>query len=76
MKSSKFIEITAHVISEGSKLLSNKDKKKLKKFLVGEYSDGKTRNLTDAIRGECLSSKQKKKIKHKKNLKKYKKFKL
>lgn len=76
MNTGKIIEIASYVINEGNKLLSNKDKKKIKKFLVGEYSDGKTRNLTDAIRGECLSTTQKKKIKHKKNKKKYAKFKL
>ena len=72
MNTGKIIEIASYVINEGNKLLSNKDKKKIKKFLVGEYSDGKTRNLTD----ECLSTTQKKKIKHKKNKKKYAKFKL
>ena len=50
--------------------------KKVRKALFGEYADGKTRSLPDAISGENLSPKQKEKyIKKKKNNKKKKKFK-
>lgn len=45
-------------------------------FLLGTYSDGSKRNLSDAIHGEYLSPKQKKKLNKKKKKKKNVKFKL
>lgn len=45
-------------------------------FLCGTYSDGTPRNISDAINGEFLSPKQKKKLAKKKKKKKQAKFKL
>lgn len=44
---------------------------KVKKSLFGEYSDGKARNLPDAIRDEKYSPQQKKRKNKKKKKKKY-----
>ena len=49
---------------------------KITEFLFGTYADGSKRNLSDAIHGEYLSPKQKKKIEKKKKKKKTVKFKL
>lgn len=45
-------------------------------FVCGTYSDGSSRNLGDAIKGEYLSPKEKKKVMTKKKKKKSTKFKL
>ena len=49
------------------------ENEKLKKSILGEYSDGSTRSLKDCIDGEFLSPKQKEKINKKKSDKKKKK---
>lgn len=48
----------------------------ISEFLFGTYADGSKRNLTDAVNGEFLSPKQRKKITSKKKKRKQTKFKL
>ena len=48
----------------------------VKSFLCGTYSDGTPRNVGDAIHGEFLSPKQKKKLAKKKKKTKQTKFRL
>ena len=48
----------------------------VQKFVCGTYSDGKTRSIPDAFKGEVYSPKQKGKSKKKKKKKKLKKFKI
>lgn len=59
-------EITGAAIT----VLSNK---KVQKMILGEYADGKTRSLPDALSDETLSPKQKGKYKTKGKKKKNKK---
>lgn len=54
-------------------LISNKN---IQSFICGTYSDGKPRNIIDAVNGEYYSSRQKKKATSKKHMKKKTKFKL
>lgn len=61
------IEIAITAVKE---LLGNDG---VKEFLCGTYSDGTTRNLTDSIKGEFTSPKQKKKKEKKKKKNKKKK---
>lgn len=68
MDKSDVIAVASAVIK---KVTKSKD---VKKFLCGEYLDGTTRSVADAITGEMVSPKQKRK-KHKKNGKKKKKYK-
>ena len=65
----KIIEVG---VSVGSALTGNDN---ITKFFCGSYSDGTPRSLPDAINGEFLSPKQKKKATKKKK-KKSVKFKL
>lgn len=65
----KIIEIA---IGAGKAIASDEH---ITEFLCGTYADGSKRNLSDAIKGEYLSPKQKKKITSKKK-KKSTKFKL
>lgn len=48
------IETIVHAASE------NVSTKKLQKTLCGEYEDGSTRNVIDAVNGEIFSPKQRK----------------
>ena len=50
--------------------------KKTQKMVLGEYSDGKRRNLIDALNGEVLSPEQKSKKLYKKRKSGKKKIKL
>ena len=60
---SRIAEVVALV---GKEVLTNGD---IKKFACGTYTDGSTRSFVDAINGEYLSPKTKKK--HEKKKKKY-----
>jgi len=66
----KYVKIAGAVATILGEVASSK---KIKKNLLGTYSDGSTRSVVDAISGEYLSAKSKKKIKNskKKNKKKY-----
>lgn len=61
--------IISGVIEIGKALSGNDD---VKSFICGTYSDGTARSLPDAISGELLSPKQKKKLQDKKSKKKKK----
>jgi hypothetical protein len=66
---SKKKDVLGIIIKAGGDILSSD---KVKKTLLGEYTDGTTRNVMDAFNGEYLSPKTKKKHKkHKKNKKKH-----
>ena len=67
---SKIIEIA---IGAG-KAISSDDN--ITEFLCGTYADGSKRSLSDAIHGEFLSPKQRKKLTSKKKKHKSTKFKL
>jgi hypothetical protein len=67
------LEIITGIVSIGKDVIKDED---IQKFVCGTYADGKTRNLRDAIDGEFLSPKQKKKATSKKSKKKHTKFKL
>lgn len=66
----KFIEVA---ISAGKTIAKDEN---ITEFLCGTYADGTKRNLADAVHGEYLSPKQKKKLTKKKKKKKSTKFKL
>jgi hypothetical protein len=55
------VEIISAVAAGATTVLSNDG---IQKMLCGTYSDGKTRNLPDAVTGEFLSPEQKKNILH------------
>ena len=59
-------KIAEMVTLVGREVLGNGD---IKKFVCGTYTDGTPRNVSDAINGEYLSPKTKKK--HNKKKKKY-----
>ena len=59
----KIAEVIAVI---GKEVVGNSD---IKKFAFGTYTDGSTRNVVDAINGEYMSPKTKKK--HLKKKKKY-----
>lgn len=61
------IEIVETILKVGKGVISDED---FQKFTLGTYADGKTRNLRDAVSGEYLSPKQKKKATSKKSKKK------
>lgn len=69
------LKVISNIVDIGKSIVGDDD---VKKFLCGTYADGSTRNLTDAINGDFLSPKQKKKAISKKGKKKKKntKFKL
>lgn len=69
----KFKEV-ADVLLKGVSTLVSDDN--FQKFTLGTYADGTPRNVRDAIDGEYLSPKQKKKATSKKSKKKNTKFKL
>ena len=66
-------KIASTVVTAGKTLIADEN---VTKFLCGTYADGSVRNLPDAINGEFLSPKQKKKMHKKKKKKKSVKFKL
>lgn len=66
-------ELVGVLLSKGEKLLSSG---KIQEALFGTYSNGKPRNLIDALNGEVLSPKQKRNMKYKKKKVKNKKIKL
>ena len=55
----KIATVVKVAVKTGKVLAKDKD---VVKLVCGKYSDGSVRNLTDAIQGEYLSPKQKKKI--------------
>lgn len=62
-------EVISAIVEVTSALAGNKE---IKSMLCGEYCDGEPRSIPDAIRGEVLSPKQKKKVKDYKKAKKKK----
>ena len=66
-------KIVATAVSVGTSILKED---KIVEFLCGTYADGTKRSLSDAMQGEYLSPKQKKKLTSKKKKKKSTKFKL
>jgi len=71
--SKKYRKIAGALITLAGEITDNK---KLKKSILGTYSDGSTRSVVDAVTGEYLSSSSKEKIKKKKkkNKKHYNKY--
>lgn len=65
------------IVAVSEKLLKNED---LQKMICGQYSDGSPRSIPDAINGELMSPKEKKKelkkISKRKKKRKERKFKL
>lgn len=67
MASKEIIEIGSALLKAGKDLIKDDD---VQKFLCGRYSDGTSRNVADAVHGEYLSPKQRKKLKKFKKKKK------
>lgn len=63
-------DILEGIIEVGKAVSENDD---IKSTIFGSYADGKPRSLSDAIKGEVLSPKQKKKVADYKKAKKKKK---
>jgi hypothetical protein len=73
MGAEKVLEVAGIVLSAGKELIKDKG---VQQFLCGTYADGSSRNVADAVHGEYLSPKQKKKYGKKRKKKKQAKFKL
>lgn len=71
--SGKF-KVAADIIVSAITAVADNDN--VQKMVCGTYSDGKTRSIPDAVKGEVYSPKQKGKAKKKKKKKKLKKFKI